>query len=161
MLQQARIEGRYAHHAGRTRHHPQHLVDVEAIGGARDADRLRRFVSFVNAPGTPDPSVQFVPEREQVKLNAAHDRIAQRREVLERIDGFDVASSGSSGGSTARSVDLTLVSVVNVSRVEVSYTPTPDSRGSALAGSVNFVPRSSFERVRPVFNSSSISVKSS
>ncbi|MGP3947536.1 nitrite reductase large subunit NirB [Streptomyces sp. 7N604] len=36
-----------------------------------DPDRLRRFVSFVNAPGTPDPSVQFVPEREQVKPDLA------------------------------------------------------------------------------------------
>ncbi|MER5969416.1 nitrite reductase large subunit NirB [Streptomyces sp. NPDC002055] len=32
-----------------------------------DPDRLQRFVSFVNAPGTPDPSVRFVPERDQVK----------------------------------------------------------------------------------------------
>ena len=68
------------------------------------------------------------------------------------LDGFDVASSGSAGGSTSRAVDLTLVSVSNVSRVEVAYSPTPESKGSALAGSVNFVPRSSFERARPVFN---------
>ncbi|MER7662209.1 MULTISPECIES: nitrite reductase large subunit NirB [unclassified Streptomyces] len=33
----------------------------------RDPDRLRRFVSFVNAPDTPDPSVRFVPERGQIK----------------------------------------------------------------------------------------------
>ncbi|AWI28705.1 nitrite reductase large subunit NirB [Streptomyces tirandamycinicus] len=32
-----------------------------------DPDRLRRFVSFVNAPGAPDPSVKFVPERDQIK----------------------------------------------------------------------------------------------
>ncbi|WP_442815036.1 nitrite reductase large subunit NirB [Streptomyces sp. NBC_01298] len=32
-----------------------------------DPERLRRFVSFVNAPGAPDPSVKFVPERGQVK----------------------------------------------------------------------------------------------
>ncbi|MFG2178242.1 nitrite reductase large subunit NirB [Streptomyces abikoensis] len=32
-----------------------------------DPDRLRRFVSFVNAPGTPDPSVSFVPERDQIR----------------------------------------------------------------------------------------------
>jgi nitrite reductase (NADH) large subunit len=30
-----------------------------------DPDRLRRFVSFVNAPGTPDPSITFTTEREQ------------------------------------------------------------------------------------------------
>ncbi|MGH3379009.1 MAG: nitrite reductase large subunit NirB [Actinoallomurus sp.] len=32
-----------------------------------DPERLRRFVSFVNAPGTPDPSIGFEPEREQIK----------------------------------------------------------------------------------------------
>ncbi|WP_279350850.1 nitrite reductase large subunit NirB [Streptomyces endophytica] len=32
-----------------------------------DPERLGRFVSFVNAPGAPDPSVRFVPERDQVK----------------------------------------------------------------------------------------------
>ncbi len=30
-----------------------------------DPDKLRRFVSFVNAPDTPDPSIQFVTERGQ------------------------------------------------------------------------------------------------
>jgi len=30
-----------------------------------DPDRLRRFVSFVNAPDTPDPSIRFVTERDQ------------------------------------------------------------------------------------------------
>ncbi|MFF4171926.1 nitrite reductase large subunit NirB [Streptomyces sp. NPDC001744] len=32
-----------------------------------DPERLRRFVSFVNAPEAPDPSVRFVPERDQIK----------------------------------------------------------------------------------------------
>ncbi|GGK66721.1 nitrite reductase large subunit [Planomonospora parontospora] len=32
-----------------------------------DPERMRRFVSFVNAPGTPDPSIAFAPERDQVK----------------------------------------------------------------------------------------------
>ncbi|MEU1500576.1 nitrite reductase large subunit NirB [Streptomyces sp. NPDC005732] len=32
-----------------------------------DPARLARFVSFVNAPGTPDPVVGFVPERDQIK----------------------------------------------------------------------------------------------
>ncbi|WP_395293168.1 nitrite reductase large subunit NirB [Kitasatospora hibisci] len=32
-----------------------------------DPDRLRRFSSFVNAPGTPDPAVTFVPERGQIR----------------------------------------------------------------------------------------------
>jgi nitrite reductase (NADH) large subunit len=32
-----------------------------------DPARLRRFVSFVNAPDTPDPSIQFRPERGQIR----------------------------------------------------------------------------------------------
>jgi len=32
-----------------------------------DPARLRRFVSFVNAPGTPDPTIAFEPERDQIK----------------------------------------------------------------------------------------------
>ncbi|MES4887669.1 nitrite reductase large subunit NirB [Streptomyces sp. NPDC096012] len=32
-----------------------------------DPEKLARFVSFVNAPGTPDPVVAFVPERDQIK----------------------------------------------------------------------------------------------
>ncbi|MFI6348896.1 nitrite reductase large subunit NirB [Streptomyces sp. NPDC050560] len=32
-----------------------------------DPERLARFVSFVNAPGTPDPTVRFVPERGQIR----------------------------------------------------------------------------------------------
>ncbi|MFZ3594436.1 nitrite reductase large subunit NirB [Streptomyces sp. BH104] len=32
-----------------------------------DPERLSRFVSFVNAPDTPDPTVRFMPERDQIK----------------------------------------------------------------------------------------------
>lgn len=48
---------------------------ADHVGGYRDEwaatiddpERLRRFVTFVNAPDAPDPSVKFVPERDQVK----------------------------------------------------------------------------------------------
>jgi len=32
-----------------------------------DEDKLSRFVSFINAPDTPDPSISFVTEREQIR----------------------------------------------------------------------------------------------
>jgi nitrite reductase (NADH) large subunit len=32
-----------------------------------DPDKLRRFVSFVNAPDTPDPTIEFTTERDQVR----------------------------------------------------------------------------------------------
>jgi nitrite reductase (NADH) large subunit len=39
--------------------------DDEWAAVLADPERLRRFVSFVNAPGTPDPSIAFVSERGQ------------------------------------------------------------------------------------------------
>ena len=66
------------------------------------------------------------------------------------VDGFNVATAAA--GATSRAVQSDMISINNLSRIEVSYSPTPESQGSALAGSVNMVPRSSFERVRPVFN---------
>ncbi len=69
------------------------------------------------------------------------------------IDGFSLASAvGGGAGGTNRSVGLDQVSINNLSRIEVSFSPTPESQGNALAGSVNMVPRSSFERARPLFN---------
>ncbi len=67
------------------------------------------------------------------------------------LDGFSLATA-ISGISRAAAVDM--VSINGISRVEVSFSPTPDTSGAALAGSVNMIPRSAFERSRPVFNGS-------
>lgn len=69
------------------------------------------------------------------------------------VDGFSVATATSDGGTT-RAVQSDMISINNLSRIEVSFSPTPDAQGAALAGSVNMVPRSSFERSKPVFNAS-------
>jgi TonB-dependent receptor len=68
------------------------------------------------------------------------------------VDGFNVAAAANLG--TNRAVQSDMISINNLSRVEVSYSPTPESQGSALAGSVNMVPRSSFERAKPILNAS-------
>ncbi len=62
------------------------------------------------------------------------------------VGGFDLASAGV--GGTGRAVALDFVSINNISRIEVLHSPTPESPGAALAGSVNMVPRSAFERAR-------------
>jgi TonB-dependent receptor len=66
------------------------------------------------------------------------------------VGGFDVSSVA--GGGTARSVDFHTLSLNNISRLEVLHSPTPESPGSALAGSVNMIPRSAFDRSRPIFS---------
>jgi TonB-dependent receptor len=65
------------------------------------------------------------------------------------VGGFNLASTGV---GTARAPSLDFIAINNASRIEVSYSPTPESQGAALAGSVNVVPRSAFNRSRPVFN---------
>ncbi len=67
------------------------------------------------------------------------------------IDNFNLASAD--GGKTNRTVMADMVSINNLSRIEVLNTPTPESPASALAGTVNMVTRSSFERTKPLFQS--------
>ncbi len=66
------------------------------------------------------------------------------------MGGFDMASA--SGAGTSRAVELDQVSINGFSRIEVIRSPTPETPGAALAGSVNFVPRSAFERSKPAYN---------
>ena len=67
--------------------------------------------------------------------------------------GFSMTTSSdnnqgvnNSGGSSAvRTTQLMTLSLNNISRIEVNHTTLPDDPGSALAGSVNFVPKNAFE----------------
>jgi TonB-dependent receptor len=74
------------------------------------------------------------------------------------LDGFSVASAGVGDTNTGRAVAMDMMSINNLSRIEVEYSPTPESQGAALAGTVNMVPRSAFERARPVLNASAFLV---
>ena len=66
------------------------------------------------------------------------------------VDGSPMASAASSTAS--RVFELEQVSINNVSRVEVTKSPTPDLPANAVGGSVNMVSRSAFERSKPLFN---------
>ena len=65
------------------------------------------------------------------------------------VNGFEQASAQA---NTARNIQMTTVATNNLSRIEVRFSPTPETPGMALAGSVNMVVRSAFERAKPVFN---------
>jgi len=70
--------------------------------------------------------------------------------VPVRVNGFDLASARE---TTSRMVVLQAAPTTHsLARIEVLNSPTPESPGSALAGSVNLVPLSAFERSRPTFN---------
>lgn len=65
------------------------------------------------------------------------------------VNGFGQA--GATRG-TERVTDFTTMSTHNISRVEVLHTPTPESPGNALAGSINVVSKGAFERAKPTFD---------
>jgi hypothetical protein len=66
------------------------------------------------------------------------------------VDGAPMASAASS--SASRIFELEQVSINNVSRVEITKSPTPDSPANAVGGSINMVSRSAFERSKPLFS---------
>jgi nitrite reductase (NADH) large subunit len=58
-----------------------------------DPEKLRRFVSFVNAPGTPDPSIQFVTERGQ-PVPAGSPAVIAGPTLRRRTERDDVRATG-------------------------------------------------------------------
>ena len=65
------------------------------------------------------------------------------------VNGFSLSSAQ---GNTNRNVELLTLSSNNLSRVEVLHSPTPESSGMALAGSVNMVGRAAFDRAKPTYS---------
>ncbi|GHF72725.1 nitrite reductase large subunit NirB [Streptomyces thermodiastaticus] len=66
--------------------HVSHYRD-EWAQTLKDPEKLARFVSFVNAPGTPDPVVGFVPERDQMKPDLPLLSIGLRRSEDDVLEG--------------------------------------------------------------------------
>jgi TonB-dependent receptor len=130
-----------------------------AINEQRFAPNLKTVVSTDEfgtvAEGHVGEFLKFLPgvTMEYAGGNAREISIngAPADNVPVTLDGFGLATA-ISGISRASAVDM--VSINGISRVEVSFSPTPDTSGAALAGSVNMIPRSAFERSRPVFNGS-------
>lgn len=129
-----------------------------AINQQRYAANITNVVAAdefgVVVDGTPGEVMKFLPGI-TMEYSAGEARTISMNGVSAdyvpvTIDGADVASTGN--GSTSRAVSLDSVSANNLSRIEVLQSPTPESQGSALAGSVNMVSRSAFERSRPEFN---------
>lgn len=126
-----------------------------AINEQRFAPNLRNIVSVDEYGDSPDGNVaeflKFLPgvsvdSNRQVSINGVSPN-----NVPVTMGGFAAGNTVGTGniGSTDRSAGLDLFSTGTLSRIEVSYSPTPETEGSALAGSVNLVPRSSLDRSRP------------
>jgi iron complex outermembrane receptor protein len=131
-----------------------------AINEQRFAPNIKNVLSADEFGGVAEGNVvefiKFLPGV-TVDYNGGNARTvsingAPSANVPVTIDGFSLASTES--GGTSREVALDFVSINNAAFIEVSFSPTPESQGAALAGSVNLVPRSSFGRSRPVYQGS-------
>jgi iron complex outermembrane recepter protein len=129
-----------------------------AINEQRVAPNIKNVVTADEfgtiVDGTPGEAIKFLPgvmltysagEAREVSINGV-----PTANVPITVGGFDLASNA--GGGTGRQTNFEQVSINSMSRIEVIQSPTPESQGSALGGSVNMVPRSAFERSRPVVN---------
>ena len=125
-----------------------------AINEQRVAPNIKNVVTADEfgtiADGTPGEAIKFLPgviltysagEAREVSINGV-----PTANVPVTVGGFDLASNA--GGGTGRQTNFEQVSINNMSRIEVIQSPTPESQGSALGGSVNMIPRSAFERSR-------------
>ena len=120
-----------------------------AINEQRFASNLKTVVSSDEfgtvAEGHVGEFLKFLPgvtmdyaggNAREISINGA-----PAENVPVTLDGFALATA-ISGIARAAAVDM--VSINGIARVEVSFSPTPDTSGAALAGSVNMVPRSAF-----------------
>ncbi|MBI5770449.1 MAG: carboxypeptidase regulatory-like domain-containing protein [Verrucomicrobia bacterium] len=143
------------------------VVESKSMDGAAIAINEQRFSSQMKtvvgadefgqvAEGNAAEFMKFLPgvaiengggNARNIYLNGA-----PTNNVPVTVAGLDLASAGV--GGMGRAVAMDMVSINNVSRIEIVQSPTPESPGSALAGSVNMVPRSAFERLKPEFNGS-------
>ena len=130
-----------------------------ALNEKRAAANIMNVVAANEFGDNPDGNIgeflKFLPGV-QVDFNGGEPRTISLAGVGSNFvpittGGFGIASAAS--GNTGRTVELEQISMNNISRVEVNFSQTPESPGGAIGGSVNLVPRSSFERSRPAFNS--------
>ncbi|MDR2675258.1 MAG: TonB-dependent receptor, partial [Opitutaceae bacterium] len=140
-----------------------------AVNSQRFADNTRSVVSIEEMGFTDDGSLagalKFLPGIDLADDDTGYGNYitlsgAPSSNVPVTIGGFDAVTSSdlvqqsspaAGGNNNQRAVNLMQISTAGISRIEVNRSPTPDSPGSALAGSVNLVPKSAFERVRPVY----------
>jgi TonB-dependent receptor len=113
------------------------VVAADEFGAASEGD-IGEFLKFL-----PGVSMDYLAgDARQVSLGGADFDYTPIT-----FGGFGMTNSNQNG--TNRGVSLEYVTLNNISRVEVINTPTPESPGAALAGSINFVPRTAFERSKP------------
>ena len=117
----------------------KNVVDAEAFGDSGEGN-LGEFIKFV-------PGVTVNYSSFDARTISVRGLPSNTTPVM--VDGNRMASAASSG--VTRDVEVGGLSMNNISRVEVSKTPTPDSPADSMGGAVNVVSKGAFDRSRPLF----------
>ena len=98
--------------------------------------------------------LKFIPglttEYSQVEIVGISVRGLGNDKTAFTADGASVVSAA--GGAATRTFNMNVMSLNNISRVEVTKVPTPSSPADSMGGSVNMISKSAFERTRAQFN---------
>jgi iron complex outermembrane recepter protein len=117
----------------------KNVVDADAFGDAGEGN-LGEFIKFV-------PGVTVNYSSFDARTISIRGLPSNTTPVM--VDGNRIASAASSG--VTREVEVGGLSMNNISRVEVSKTPTPDSPADSMGGAVNVVSKGAFDRRKPLF----------
>ncbi len=115
------------------------VVDADAFGDAGEGN-LGEFIKFI-------PGVTVNYSSFDARTISVRGMPSDTTPIL--VDGNPVASAASSGST--RDIEVGGLMMNNISRVEVSKTPTPDSPANSMGGTVNVVNKGAFDRTKPLF----------
>lgn len=118
----------------------KNVVSADEFGGVTEGN-IGEFLKFI-----PGVTLDYVG----AEARTASVRGLPPENTGVNIDGNPVASTGA--GVANRQFEFDQLSINNVSRVEVTKGPTPESRADAIGGTINLVSKSAFERSRPQFS---------
>jgi len=118
----------------------KNVVSADEFGGVTEGN-IGEFLKFI-----PGVTLDYVG----AEARTASVRGLPAENTGVNIDGNPVASTGA--GVANRQFEFDQLSINNVSRIEVTKGPTPESRADAIGGTINLVSKSAFERSRPQFS---------
>jgi outer membrane receptor for ferrienterochelin and colicin len=115
----------------------KNVVDADAFGDAGEGNS-REFLKFV-----PGVTVNY----SSFDARTISIRGLPSNTTPVTVDGNRMSSAASSG--VTREVEVGGLIMNNISRVEISKTPTPTRPADSMGGAVNVISKGAFDRSRP------------
>ena len=116
----------------------KNIVSADALGDVMDGN-VGEFLKFM-------PGITAEYDRESGgSVASVSVRGFPTAQAVVSGDGLQMANTGNPQGSS-RVFQFTQVSINNISRLEVTKVPTPSTPADSMAGSIDMVSKSAFER---------------